>query len=164
MATVILDTTVLSNFAHIRRPDLLLHAFGHNANTAPAVIAELRTGEMLGVVPRCDWRQLHIVVLTEDEQRLAVHYLSQLDEGESECLAVATSRSWTFATDDLAARRLAQHGGVAVSGSLGALRVLVVSRYLLLDEADKYLAMMCDHGYRSPVRSLRELMDPSILP
>ena len=157
MPTTILDTTVLSNFAHIRRPDLLQLALSEDAATTSVVLAELRSGEALGLVPRCDWRWLSVVALTAKEQSLAASYGTQLDAGESACLAVAKSRAWKLLTDDFAARRLAQREGVAISGTIGVLQKLVALLHLTLEEADRSLAMMLSHGYRAPVRSLREL-------
>lgn len=157
MATTILDTTVLSNFAHSRRPELLRLALGEDGTTAPAVLSELRSGEALGLVPRCDWRWLQVIRLTDEEASLAAAYNAQLDAGESDCLAVAKSRAWTFLTDDLAARRLAQREGVTISGTLGVLQKLVGLKHLTVEEADHLLADMLSHGYRAPVGSLREL-------
>ena len=157
MPEVILDTTVLSNFAHIQRPDLLQSALGGHAATTVAVLAELRAGVTLGWVPRCDWSWLTIVSLTDEEQAQAAHYISILDAGECECLAIANARGWVFASDDLAARRLAQQAGVAVSGTLGALQKLVAMQLLTRDEADALLTVMIARGYRAPVRALSEL-------
>ena len=121
-------------------------------------MAELRAGVRAGWVPRCDWFWLSIVTLTAEEQALAVEYATVLDPGECECLAVAKWRGWVFASDDLAARRLAQYEGVARSGTLGVLQKLVAEQLLTLNDADLYLAVMMDRGYRSPVRSLNELI------
>lgn len=80
-----------------------------------------------------------------------------LDEGKAERLAITKQRAWTFASDDLSARRLAQHEGVAVSGTLDVLQKLVAMHLLTLDEADAHLAVMVARGYRAPVHSLRNL-------
>lgn len=157
MATTILDTTVLSNFAHIRRPDLLQLLFNNDAITTAIVLGELKAGVILGWVPRCDWSWLQVTPLTSDEQTLAAGYTTKLDLGEAECLAIVQRRAWILASDDFAARRLAQHDGVAVSGTLGVLRKLVAMQLLTLDDADSYLAIMIGRGYRAPVRSIREL-------
>ncbi|WP_423224952.1 hypothetical protein [Candidatus Amarolinea aalborgensis] len=71
MPMAILDTTVLSNFAHVQRPDLLHVTLGNDAATTTVVLTELRSGEDLGLVPRCDWRWLRVAALTSAEQRLA---------------------------------------------------------------------------------------------
>ena len=157
MPMAILDTTVLSNFAHVQRPDLLHVTLGNDAATTAVVLTEIRAGENLGLVPRCDWRWLRVAALTSEEQRLAASYGTQLDTGESACLAVARSRAWTFLSDDFAARRLAQREGVPVSGTIGVVRQLVASQQLTPDEADRYLTIMINHGYRAPIKSLRQL-------
>jgi len=157
MIKTILDTTLLSNFAHIQRPDLLRLALGGQAVTTATVLAELRLGVASGWVPRCDWSWLTVVTLTDEEQAQTAHYISILDAGEAECLAIAHVRGWVFASDELAARRLAQQAGVAVSGTLGALQKLVAMQLLTRDEADALLTVMIARGYRAPVRSFSEL-------
>lgn len=157
MTETILDTTLLSNFAHVQRPDLLQAALISKAVTTATVLAELRAGVTLGWVPRCDWSWLNVVTLADEEQVQAGHYTAVLDAGEAERLTVAKKRAWVFASDDLAARRLARHEGVDVTGTLGVLQKLVTMQLLTLDEADAHLTVMVGRGYRAPVRSLREL-------
>lgn len=157
MAKTILDTTLLSNFAHIQRPDLLRAVLGQDAFTTAAVMEELKTGITAGWVPHCDWSWLPATEPTEDEQLLARQYGETLDPGEAICLAIARTRAWVFASDDLAARRLAQHDGVTVSGTLGVLQKIVKTHLLTLDQADAFLAVMVSRGYRTPVKSLRDL-------
>jgi hypothetical protein len=67
MPVFLADTTVLSNFAQIGRPDLLRSAFPGLA-TPEAVREELARGERLGLVPVCDWSWLTTVELTGAEQ------------------------------------------------------------------------------------------------
>ena len=157
MPTAVLDATLLSNFAHVRRPDLLHLALGEDAATTPAVMAELQAGEALGLVPHCDWDWLTVVEPSDEEHRLALSLKRQLDPGEAECLAVAQIRRCTFFSDDFAARRLARHRKLRVSGTLGILLALVDEEQLSREEADGLLATMITHGYRSPVNSLRLL-------
>lgn len=158
---VLLDSTVLSNFAYVQRPDLLCTALGEIAATTPMVMTELRTGETQGKVPGCDWSWLPVVELTAEEQRLTAEFSLQLDPGEAECLAVAQVREGRILSDDLAARRCADQRGIEVSGTLGVLLLLVNQCYLDLDEADKLLRTMVEHGYHSPVASFRELVHSS---
>ncbi len=158
MSFALLDTTLLSNFALVRRPDLLRGVLGMHAATTPAVTAELQTGEALGLIPVCDWSWVQVLEPTADERGLAVGLSRQLDPGEAECLAVALSRAGRFLSDDFAARRAAEARGVIVSGTLGVLIVLVETGRLSLAEADDLLGVMIEHGYRSPVRSLHILL------
>jgi predicted nucleic acid-binding protein len=158
MALVLLDTTLLSNFAHVRRSDLLHAVFGADAATTPVVMAELRHGEALGLVPACDWTWLQVLEPGEDGLKLAGDLARTLDPGEAECLAAALSLNGHFLSDDFAARRMAASRGLVVSGTLGVLAMLVESGLLTLDEADELLQRMTDRGYRAPVRSLKDLL------
>lgn len=161
MILSLLDTTILSNFAHVQRPELVQIALGAQAVTTPMVIAELNQGEALGLVPRVNWRWLSILTLTAAEQAQAADYQHVLDAGESECLAVAVLRQGRFLSDDLAARRLGQANGVPISGTIGLLLLLLREKHLAIPEADRLLAMMKQQGYRAPVLSLQTYFEDS---
>ena len=107
----LLDTTVLSNFAHVRRPDLLPTVLGPGLAVTPGVLAELHVGEQAGLVPTCDWGWLTVLAPTAAESAAAADLERQLDPGEVECLAVALQRGYRFLSDDFAARRLAEAEG-----------------------------------------------------
>lgn len=155
MSLSLLDTTILSNFAHVQRPELIRLALGNEAATPPTVLAELRRGEALGFVPRVDWRWLPVLALTDEEQALADKHLAVLEAGEAECLVVAVRRQARFFSDDLAARRLAQVKQVPLSGTIGLLLSLIHHKTLTIAEADRLLATMRQQGYRAPVASLQ---------
>lgn len=154
MPLTLLDTTILSNFAHGQCPAWVRLALGNQAAIPPAVQAELQQGEALGLVPQVDWSWLERLVLTPAEQKLADGYLAVLDQGEAECLAVAIARGGRFVSDDLAARRFAQVNGVVVSGTIGLLLCLVQDHHIPLSAADAVLDLMRQQGYRAPTRSL----------
>jgi len=73
-------------------------------------------------------------------------------------LALAASRGLTLATDDLAARSLAEGEGVSLTGTLGVLVALVRDNALSLPEADAMLEAMIERRYRSPVDKLDDLI------
>lgn len=153
---VIADTTVLNNFAQIRRTDPLRVA--HPDLGAPnAVWNELDLGVRRGLVPACDWSWLKIVELTEREQVRAAEIGRELGPGEAACLAVAASRGWLLLSDDWEARTFGRSLGLEISGSLGVLDRLVSKQVLGLQEADEALAEMVRRGFRSPYRSLNEI-------
>jgi predicted nucleic acid-binding protein len=157
MRLSVLDTTLLSNFAHVGRPDLLRTALGETAATTATVLAELRRGETAGLVPHVDWAWLQQVTLSTTEKNLAAGYREIIDMGEAECLAVAKMRNGRLLSDDFAARRLSQAEGVSVSGTIGVLLLLVEQNVLTRPEADALLSLMRQAGYRSPVSSLAEV-------
>jgi predicted nucleic acid-binding protein len=150
------DTTVLNNFAQIRRTDLL--GLASPALSAPvSVWKELELGVRRGLVPACDWSWLKILDLTEREQARADEIGRDLGPGEAACLAAAVSRGLLMLSDDWEARALGRSLGLEVSGSLGVLDRLVLRQILSLEEADAFLAEMVQRGFRSPYRSLREI-------
>ncbi|MCI5131400.1 MAG: hypothetical protein D3904_07700 [Candidatus Electrothrix sp. EH2] len=83
--------------------------------------------------------------------------LAKLHTGEASCLLIALHREWVFLSDDKAARNAAIQADVGVSGTLGVLLSLVKREFLGPEEGDGLLHRMIEHGYYSPVSSLREL-------
>ncbi len=158
MGCYILDTTVLSNFAHVRQPHLIRQALGVHVFTTPTVIAELTMGVDAGFVPACDWEWLRILEPDEGVAAMAGEFQRVLDAGEAASLAMAIHRGCAFLSDDLADRRLAASQSVRVSGTLGILLKLVKMGELELTEADRLLGEMMAKGYRSPVSTLSRLL------
>ncbi len=158
MRLAVVDNTVLSNFAHIEKPDLLQQALA-DLTTTPAVMMELAAGEQLGRLPVVDWTWLSVVTLTPDEETHANVLNETLGRGEAECIAMAKERSGLILTDDRDARKVAHSLDVPASGTLGALMNLVRQGILTIAQADELLADMKQHGYHSPINSLSELVE-----
>ena len=118
---LVVDTTTLSNFARISRPDLLRTALGSQGVLTEMVRAELRSGEASGLIPIHDWDWLPELELSPSEVRLFAALAEIVDYGEASCLAIAISQGAIVVTDDFQARRLARKEGVQVTGPLGVL-------------------------------------------
>lgn len=153
----VVDNTVLSNFARIEQVNWLRIALDSRSVTTVTVYQELKLGESLGIVPVCNWDWLPVVELTADEHELRTRLRANIDAGEAECLAVAIFRSGTLMTDDRGARIKANHYGVPITGTLGALKILVDDGNMTVERADEYLREMIAQGFHSPVKSLSEL-------
>jgi predicted nucleic acid-binding protein len=65
MQAALSDTTVLSNFAHTERPDLLRVLFSP-LFVPPSVLEELIEGERRALIPKCSWEWLEVVVPAAD--------------------------------------------------------------------------------------------------
>jgi predicted nucleic acid-binding protein len=154
MRVALSDTTVLSNFAHARRPDLLRALFA-SLYVPDSVLEELAQGERGGLIPKEDWGWLEVVSLTPAELAVSQQLQRQVDLGEADCLAVSQARSMTLYTDDRRARRLGRSMGLDITGTLGCLLELVEFALLDLEDADLLLTQMRKRGYRSPVASLK---------
>lgn len=155
---ILLDNTVLSNFALVERIDLLVLALGAHVATTPQVVDEHRAGVALGRVPETDLTWLQVLVLSAAEEASLQQFLLHLNQGEAACLAVAAHRPARVLTDDRDARRFAGRRRIAISGTLGVLVRLVRTDHLTVPEADSLLRKMITQGYRSPVESLQELL------
>lgn len=160
---VVLDNTVMSNFALIGRADWLRAVWPGMLVTPGETWAELQAGVQLGHIPDIDWSWLTVLWLTEEECEARDELVPPLDEGEAACLALARSQGYAFLTDDRVARREARRLGVPLSGTIGVLRVLVDERRISLEEANEALGQMIALGYRSPVRSLSELRSENMI-
>ena len=154
---ILLDNTVLSNFAQIERSDLLHLAVGESAATTTQVITEFANGVRKKRVPATDWGWFQILALTSDEETLYQQLLRQINAGEASCLAIAVHRGGRVLTDDRDARKLAAQMQVPISGTLGVLTQLVKDGRTSLSSADQVLRDMIANGYRSPVSSLKNL-------
>lgn len=154
---VLLDNTVLSNLALVKRDDLAFSLWGEAAATTAAARSEYQDGADAGLVPGECWGNLPVIELSDEEDALSLELAAGLGPGERTCLAVAAQRQGMLASDDLHARRVATRLGVPVSGTIGVLAACVRSGRLALTEANRLLEAMIAAGYRSPVASLDEL-------
>ncbi len=159
--TVILDNTVLTNFALIDRADLVTHLWPTTACTTPPVLDEYRSGVASGLVPADAWADLTVITLTEAETALAASFSTRLGSGERSCLAVSVCRQGLLATDDLDARRIARQRKVPLTGTIGILILCLRRGYLSRGEANGLLAEMIALGYYSPFDNLDQLTDAS---
>jgi predicted nucleic acid-binding protein len=169
--TVLLDGTVLSNFAALGRLDLLAQSF-EEAFIVTAVLEEVARGIQQGYgfltaieqqieSSNADGWLRMARVEADEEQVLLEGMPPKLGAGEAMSLAIAKVRGWTVFTDDAAARAVARQLGIAVGGTLGVLRRLIEFQVLTVDEANRLLARMIDEaGYRSPITDLGPLLSP----
>jgi len=151
----VLDTSVLSNFAHVDRLDVLVDL--PRVVTVEAVRKELQEGtETHGYLERA-------VAVLEDEIPVATpapptadveaKLLETLDPGEAGVLAVAEATNGLAVTDDGDARTVAERRGTAVTGSIGLLVRFVENGEMAEATADEYLTRWIDEAeFRSPAR------------
>lgn len=156
---VLLDNTVLTNFAQVGAESVVLNLWPEAACTTHAVLAEYDAGAAAGFLPDDAWRALPVIELTAEEASTARQFASRLGAGERTCLAAALHRSGRLASDDLDARRAAQRCGVRMTGTIGILVVSVRRGLQSHAGADALLASMLALGYRSPVKSISSLLE-----
>lgn len=133
MPTYILETTVLSAFAVVRRLDLLERRYRDRAVWTAEVCDEILRGireiEALGDVIAADWLPppIHSFAVERIEQvRLALGGRARPGDvahlGEAATIVVALDHGYVVATDDFDATRLAQTRGLRTINTLSILR------------------------------------------
>jgi len=153
---VVLDNTVLSNFAIARQAGMLFKLWQAPMTTVEA-LREYQASVDLGKLPAGAWRRLAVVDLVEEERQLAEQHLD-LGAGERTCLAVAALRGALLATDDRKARRTARELSIPVTGSPGILVLSVDAGVSTLEGANRIQQEMIRSGFFSPVSELETLM------
>ncbi len=154
---VLLDNTVLTNFALVNRPDLVLDLWGADSAATPAVMTEYQAGITRRGLPADIWDSLVQLTPNPVEKDFAERLSPKLGSGERACLAIAVHRKGMLACDDAEARREAQRFGLPITGSIGILVLNVRQGRLTRSEADALLEEMIALGYRSPVPTLDDL-------
>lgn len=158
---VVLDTTVVSNFASTDSISLLATVL-ESPVVVPAVRDELERGldaghEYLDTAVDALDDELPVRPVSVDDGVQDIR--DRLDRGESESLLGAIEHSGTLATDDLAARKVADQRDVPVTGSIGLLVLGVESAHLDRDTADEWLDTWRERrGYYAPVDSVAKIL------
>lgn len=155
---ILIDNTVLSNFALIYQPESIKTAFVDEVGTTEQVFEELERGMQLGRLPRCQWDWLHRLTLVEHEMAQYQKLIKHIGEGEASCLAVAVHRAYNIATDDKDARQWAVRLHIPHTGTLGILAMLVQQGQITHKEGNMWLDCMITAGYHSPIRTLDSLI------
>ncbi len=155
---VVLDNTILTNFALVNRVDLVYQLWPGAAFTTLAVHHEYQAAVEQELLPEKCWADLPVAELSEAESQLAENLPKQLDLGERICLAVAITRKGLLVSDDLKARRVAASFNVPTTGTIGILVACVQLGLLTKDAGNDLLRQMITSGYHSPFENLDVLL------
>ena len=153
---VLVDNTVLSNFAKVNRLDLIKRAFDHVYITEQ-VLEEFRRGVRRRVLPDVNL-DFEVLKLKDEETELYNALRVKLGKGEASCLAIAKHRNMKFLTDDSDARKMANILGVPVSGTIGVLVRCVEEGIITKEEGNHILKEMIARGFYSPISDLDEVL------
>jgi len=153
---VLVDNTVLSNFAKVNKLDLLKKAF-ERVYITEQVLEEFRMGVKRGVLPNVSL-DFEVLKLREEEMELYNSLRVKLGKGEASCLAIAKNRNMKFLTDDSDARKVANILGIPVSGTIGVLVRCIEKNIISKEEANQILKEMIAKGFYSPISDLDEIV------
>lgn len=154
--TVLLDTTVLSNFARVKIDHVLQEIWSDQVCVTVEVAEEYQAGVKAGRLPSLASKELKILTLTPEEAALESTMPQRLGVGERASIAMALNRGAAIATDDALARRVANELGIAVTGTIGILQRCIARQILSVRQAQHALEGMIAAGYYSPARNLKD--------
>jgi predicted nucleic acid-binding protein len=104
---VLLDNTVLSNFAQAGLVAVVLSLWEDHVGTTLEALSEYRAGTQGSGLSASAWEALQIIETAPAEKEFGASLSARLGKGERTCLAVAYMRNGFLATDDLLARKRA---------------------------------------------------------
>jgi predicted nucleic acid-binding protein len=157
---VLLDNTVLTNFAQAKCADLPPAVWPGRVYVTQAAVEEYRRGVEKVGLPAGAWDHVPFLKLTDEENTWRQgRFPAYLGAGECASIAAAFHRRGVFASDDLKARKTAQALKVPVVGSVGILIRSVQKGLLTLAQAQVLLDRMIDAGYYAPVTDLSTFFD-----
>ena len=159
---VFLDATVVSNFDSTDGITFLTTLLDSPV-VSTAVRDEIERGahagyEYLGAAVDAFGESLPVREVSADAGDSDIR--DRLDIGEAESVLGVLAHGGTVVTDDLAARRVAEHREVPVTGSIGLLVLGIEREQIDSKTADEWLDGWRKHrGYYAPVESVKELLD-----
>ena len=157
----VLNTTALSNFAHVDRVELLEDL--PRLVTVPAARTDLEDGvathSYLTNALAAIEETIPIVEPSAEVQTLEATLLETLDPGEAQALAVAEAVDGVVVTDDGDARTTANQRDISLTGSIGLLVRFVEDDRISAKTADTYLKRWIDEaGFHSPARDFNAFL------
>lgn len=150
---VVVNTTPLIALAEIQQFDLLRQLYGEIL-VPSAVRTEILKGGVTGIGVE-EFARAEFIRVCEVENPRRCDYLSDLDRGEAEVIALAEEKGADLVIiDELLGRKHAQRLGMTVTGSMG---ILVKAKQLgLIPRVMPYLKMWRATGRRWISESLQE--------
>ena len=156
---ILLDNTVLSNFALADEIHLLEEFCRGTGATTVKVVAEFDAGVTQGLFNPPDFNWLKILDFENEIEKSMFARLNQrLGAGEASCLTLAILRKYDFLSDDMMVRKMAYREGVRISGSIGVLIALIEMERITLATGNNVLLNFIRHGYFSPTDKLNEFL------
>jgi predicted nucleic acid-binding protein len=154
---ILLDNTVLSNFALVDELTLLKQFCVDSAASTLYVLDEFEQGVEAGLFKKVNFSWIVKLDFDNGTERNIFNFLhKRFGAGEASCLAIGIHRRYDFLSDDMMARKLALREGLRVSGSIGILIELIHQKVITLKKGNNILKHFIKWGYFSPVEKLDE--------
>ena len=163
---VAVDASVLINFIHVGRLDLLAELPGYECLVPDHAAEEVtRPSQRAALRKFLESGRLHPVCITDPgEMREFADLRTRLGDGEAACLALAQSRGWLVACDEKRAflREADQRiGRGRVLNTPSLLVLAILAGCITVEEADRFKAILETRRFRIRARSFRDLLPPA---
>ena len=162
----VLDASIFLNLGPIRGMPALFENNRYAWKVTPIVRDEVKHPESRSILERSildgSVELVELDTTSEAEGGLFARLSQDLDAGEAEGLALASSRKWSIALEDRKGQRIALAEGVAWINCADILLDAIDDKRLSLSQADDLFGRLsCHLGYRKRgVISLKDLKRP----
>ncbi|MFQ5792358.1 MAG: hypothetical protein ACE5JI_17965 [Acidobacteriota bacterium] len=163
---VVADTSVLINFLHLERLDLLERLPGYSFYVSEHVVAEVtRPDQATPLQGSLEASRLHRAVMT-DATEIAVYdeLRRTLGDGESATLAIAECRGWMVACDEKRRFRReaeARLGADRILNTVSLIVIAIVDGLVTVDEADGFKQRLAERRFYIRAASFADLIPRS---
>ncbi len=165
---VVADTSVLINFLHLGRLDLLERLPGYSFHVPEHVVAEItRPEQAASVQAALDAGQLRLAVMTDVAEMTRYTALRRgLGDGEAACLAIAEHRGWLVACDEKKRfRREAEAtlGSNRILNTVSLIVLAILDGLVTVDEADELKEQLARRRFLIRATSFSELLPRKVV-
>ena len=162
---VVADTSVLINFLHLDRLDLLEQLPGYAFCIPEHVLAEIiRPEQAASLKARLDAGRLQLAVMSEMSEIGSYDALRRtLGDGEAASLALAECRGWFIACDEKRRFRREAEARIGANRILNTVSLLVLAileGLVTVEEADVFKDRLAERRFHIRVASFADLLPP----
>jgi len=97
-------------------------------------------------------------VIEVEQEELLNDLLLLLDRGESEAIILAKQKNLPLIIDEKKGRRIAANLKINIIGMLGIIYLNVKRNYIQKNEAEEFIQIAIDHGYRISQKLINEML------
>ena len=147
---IISDSTTLIILIDLDRVELLSNIF--SKVYVPQSVFEEVTFKNHSILPE------FMEVIEVEQEELLNDLLLLLDRGESEAIILAKQKNLPLIIDEKKGRKIAANLKINIIGMLGIIYLNVKRNYIQKNEAEEFIQIAIDHGYRISQKLINEML------